>query len=94
MRESTLETKLTKAAKNLDIITLKLQGSGDVGKPDRLFVYAGKCVFIELKGSKTVVKPKQIWWCNKLNKQGTPALISNNYEECMEFLIKQLIERK
>jgi len=88
MRESKLEKKVKDFAKTNGIRTFKMEGSSDAGKPDRLFIYKGRCCFIEFKGTNTVIQPKQIWYCNKLNRKGTPAIISSDYDECVEFLLK------
>lgn len=47
--ESDLEGKLKSWARAHDLLTLKLNLQGNTGWPDRVFLYRGRQVFIELK---------------------------------------------
>ena len=51
MRESATEKSVNTFAKAQGITSLKLAGSGDRGKSDRLFLRHGKAAFMELKAT-------------------------------------------
>lgn len=47
--ESSIERAIVKYAKSKGVLVRKLNGEGERGWPDRMFLYAGRVLFLELK---------------------------------------------
>ena len=64
-RESELENKCCIYARQLGIASVKIEGNGNVGVPDRLFVKkGGNTLFVEFKrpDGKGVISEAQNYW--------------------------------
>ena len=57
--ESRIEQKSTERAKKLGMLVLKLNVKGQVGWPDRLYIYNGHVLFIEFKRLREKPRPIQ-----------------------------------
>lgn len=73
MTESQIEAKVVRWAKNHGIRVVKLNGPGDRGKPDRMFLARGTAAFIEFKapGGKTTALQRK--WLEGLSDEGFDA---------------------
>jgi hypothetical protein len=60
MRESSIETALVTYAKKHDIYTKKFVSPSNRGVPDRVFIYGGRVLFLELKAPKKKPTPLQM----------------------------------
>lgn len=78
MRESAIEKHAVKVAKDMGIITLKLNGEGHRGYPDRLFLKDGKVLFAEFKSSTGRLKKIQEHTIKKLTDAGFPTLVGRD----------------
>lgn len=75
MRESLIERKVTAYAERQGWMSYKLNGAGDRGKPDRLYLKAGRAVFVEFKAPgrrTTALQDKQL---SKLRELGFAAYV-------------------
>tara|TARA_R110000764_G_scaffold35204_2_gene78730 strand:+ start:10800 stop:11072 length:273 start_codon:yes stop_codon:yes gene_type:complete len=90
MKESQVEKTIVKWAKDNGIASLKLDGPGDAGKPDRLFLYQGKIVFMEMKATGGRPRKLQIKWLKNLEEQGFTAVWVDDVNEGIEILEKLL----
>jgi hypothetical protein len=79
-KEAKLERSLSQYAKSIGVITLKLEG-GTRGKPDRLYLYNSKVLFIEFKSPSGKPSSLQLIWQRKLRLQGFRCLISSDEAE-------------
>lgn len=78
MLERDVEKEIVRYAEKRGCIVIKLNGPGDRGKPDRVFFYKGRCLFIEMKkpGEKPTVI--QADWLRKFQEAGFVALVADN----------------
>jgi hypothetical protein len=83
MRESHVETKVCAHAETLGWRSIKLNGSGDRGKPDRLFLTGppARIIFVEFKRPGEVAKKLQQWWGRLLTKMGFAHHVIDNIDE-------------
>ena len=80
MRESAVEKKICDHAKAKGWLVLKLAGSHDRGKPDRMFLRNGQAVFIEMKSPGKSPTALQERWLRQLNDAGFVAVWTDNAE--------------
>lgn len=73
MKESQVEKSICAFAKAIGWKTLKLNGHGDRGKPDRMFLKNGKVVFIEVKRKGKQARKQQAYRLQKLRENGFKA---------------------
>ena len=88
MRESTIEKAVCAYAKTKGCITLKLAGQNQRGQPDRLFIRAARCLFVEFKSPGKNPTALQIKWLLDLTNQGMNAMWCNSIADG-----KRLIDR-
>ena len=74
MRESTIEKAVCAYAKLKGCLIIKLAGQNQRGQPDRLFVRAGRCLFVEFKAPGKHPTALQIKWLLDLTAQGMNAM--------------------
>lgn len=70
MNEKVLEKHLTKYAKARGVMSIKLLTPNDRGIPDRMYLYEGRTLFLELKSVGKKPTPLQKRYLNKLRDQG------------------------
>lgn len=93
MRESAVEKAIVSYAKDNGMLTLKLNGSGDRGKPDRWFGFAGRSLFLEIKRPGERPEPLQFWWFRQLKGSGFTADWCDNVADGIGIL-RKFIENK
>lgn len=93
MRESAVEKAIVSYAKANGMLTLKLNGSGDRGKPDRWFGYGGRSLFVEIKRPGERPEALQFWWFRQLRAGGFAADWCDNVADGIGILQK-FIENK
>jgi hypothetical protein len=93
VRESAVERLLVKYAKDNGALTLKLNGPGDRGKPDRWFGFQGRSLFLEVKRPGEEPSALQYWWLGRLRKRGFAADSCDNVEDGISIL-KRFFENK
>lgn len=70
MRESAIESSVCKWARSKGLLAIKLSDPSSVGKPDRMFVGAGKVAFVEFKRRKQKPTALQEKWLEDLRRRG------------------------
>ena len=75
MRESAIEKAVVASAKAAGWIALKLNGPGDKGKPDRLFLKDGRAVFVEFKAPDKRPTALQEQFLERLRAAGFSAVV-------------------
>lgn len=93
MREAAVERMLVRYAKDNGLLTLKLNGPGDRGKPDRWFGYEGRSLFLEIKRPGQKPEPLQYWWNDRLQERGFTAGWCDNVVDGIGIL-RKFIENK
>ena len=84
MREADLETAVCRHARlHGGWRSIKLNGRGDRGKPDRLFFRGppAEIKFIEVKRHGKKARPLQTWWIRLLNHMGFDAYVVDNIDD-------------
>lgn len=73
MLESEVESAVVRYAEERGCVSLKLNGEGNRGKPDRAFFYKGRCLIREVKrpGEKPTVG--QLRWLERFTAAGFDA---------------------
>lgn len=75
MTESYIEKKVCKWAEDHGIMTFKLGGSGDRGKPDRVFIGGGSIIFAEFKRPGGKLRKNQQRMLDKLMNHGAKCYV-------------------
>lgn len=81
MLESTIEKNLVAYAKKRGILTRKFTSPGHQGVPDRLFVYMGNVLLLELKRKGNRPTPLQMKEMTTFHNQGIPTAWVDNMED-------------
>ena len=84
--ESALEKKLTAHAVSLGVLTLKLNVVGRRGWPDRVFLYHGNVLFVELKRAGEKPEPLQEWTHQQLRNHGFEVFVIDDLVKGMVIL--------
>jgi hypothetical protein len=90
MNEKQVEKLIVAYATKHGVLSLKLGGPNDRGKPDRAFFHGGKTVFIEMKGEGKKPTALQLKWIDKLIDKGFEASWVDNVADGQD-LIDELI---
>lgn len=91
MRERDVETAVCVFAGGLGIGTIKLSGTNDRGKPDRLFFKDGKAIFIELKATGEQPTALQIRALEKARSKGMFADWTDDPRVAAKWIIDHLL---
>jgi len=81
VRESHVEEQSVDYAKTRGWMEVKLDGNGNNGKPDRVFLRGGVAVFIEFKAPGEPPSRLQVYWCKILRKQGFDFHLVDNIQD-------------
>lgn len=84
--ERDVEAYAVSQSKKLGVVTLKLTSPANRGVPDRIFVYGGRTVFVELKAPGNVPTKQQQFWLRKLAAAGADTLVLDSKEAVARFL--------
>lgn len=69
--ESSVEGDTVDYAEDLGWVSIKLNGQGNIGKPDRVFLNEGRrIIFVEFKKTGEGPRKLQQWWRELLVKMG------------------------
>ena len=88
--EKDIEKRLDVAIKKLGGWTLKLLPTFVSGLPDRLVLYKGRALFVELKSTGKRARPDQLRVHEKLRGYGFEVVVIDSKEEVDNF-VKTLI---
>lgn len=85
-KESTLEAAIVRYAKSNGWYTLKLSSPGKRGVPDRIFMRAGRVLFMEIKapGRKPTVLQEKV--LRELRGAGQVAVWVDNFPDASGYL--------
>lgn len=86
MLERQVESNVVRYAKDHGAIVIKLNGPGDRGKPDRLFLHNGKVLFIEFKRPGGRASALQEKWMRDLRDAGFTAEIVDSVADGVNLL--------
>ena len=89
MKESAIEARIVKWAKDNGISTLKLGGEHNRGKCDRLFMKAGKTVFLEAKAPGKEATVLQEKFMAERRADGFPSQCFDNAALAIRWLKEQ-----
>ena len=82
MLESSVEGDTVEYAEDRGWVSIKLNGQGNAGKPDRLFLNEGaRIIFVEFKKPGKGPRKLQAWWRKILRKMGFPHYIIDTVEQ-------------
>lgn len=88
MRESTIEKAVCAYAKLKGCLVIKLAGQNQRGQPDRLFIRAGRCLFVEFKATGKKPTALQYRWLVNLHRQGMTVAWCNDIAKGKELIDK------
>lgn len=91
--ESRIETKASDYAKELGMLTLKLNVKGQIGWPDRLYCYRGETIFVEYKAAKEKPRAMQLYIHEQLRKHFIRTFVVDNLIDARYILNKFKEER-
>lgn len=80
MKESAIESALVRHAKKLGIYTTKFTSPSRRGVPDRIFIYKGVVLFLELKAPGGKPTKLQMHEMRELGGQGANVMWTDNLE--------------
>lgn len=92
VRERVIEQYLYKQCKEIGAMCIKQEARYNIGIPDRLVIYSGLCVFVEVKRPGGVPTPKQFLFHDKLEKIGMKVAVIDTKEKVdifIDVLVKQ-----
>lgn len=91
LREKDIEKRVTAWAKRNGVLTIKLEGQHNRGKPDRIFMANGEVLFLELKAPGKKPTELQASWIDKIKAQGCNADWADNDGEAIEMITNYLL---
>lgn len=91
MRESKIEREVKQWARRQGILPLKMSPTGTAGYPDDVFLFAGRCAFIEFKSPIGRLRPLQEVRIAELQRFGYPVAVVRTVQEGREFLEANLL---
>ena len=90
MQEKYIESKLVKAAKEMEGIALKLVSPGFDGMPDRLVLLPiGRIAFVEVKSPDKIPRPLQLARHKMLRKLGFKVFVLDDATD-IEKILKEI----
>jgi hypothetical protein len=88
MRESEIEKKVSNYAKTQGWLSYKFVSPSNRGVPDRIYLKAGKCIFIEFKAPKKKPTKLQDKIIERIRNEDIPVYVIDNIEEGKNIFIK------
>lgn len=84
--ENDVEKRLIKKVKALGGLTFKFTSPSTKGVPDRIVIFRGGVIFIELKRPGEVPSALQRYWLKELAFQGVSTQVISTFEEVDKFI--------
>lgn len=91
--EKTLEQRIVKYAESLGALTYKFVSPGHSGVPDRIFIFGGKTVFMELKTPGKKLAPLQAYQIRQIEKRGVEVHFVDSFQ-CAKKILDALCSTK
>lgn len=85
--ESYIESQSTKFAKANGWLSYKWVSPGNAGVPDRIFIKAGRVVFVEFKAAGQKPRPLQVLHGNRLMSQGCEVHYIDSIAQAKEIFV-------
>lgn len=79
--ESSIEKSICEYAKRKGCLAIKQGGTGNRGVPDRLFLFGGRCLWVELKRPGGVCTPLQLQKQADLTGRGFTVLVVDDVDQ-------------
>lgn len=92
MLEKDIEKYLVNQCKKNNIIEFKMVSPSNAGIPDRLLLYNGNYIFIELKKPGKKPRKLQIYMINKLKSYGAIVYVADTKKQIDKIINKILKE--
>jgi hypothetical protein len=89
--EAKIERTVSAWAKDMGILTIKLNVRGQRGVPDRLYLLAGKTLFIEFKKPGSKPTAIQRWALNNLRATGFDAVVVDDVDQAKNLIGRYLL---
>ena len=86
MREKTVENALVRQCKRIGALCIKLVPDYMAGLPDRMILFNGRCVFVELKAPGKTSRPIQRHVQEMIMAQGFDVFELDSAERVDEFM--------
>ena len=94
MREKTVETALVRQCKRIGALCIKLVPDYMAGLPDRMILFNGKCVFVELKAPGKTSRPIQRHVQHQIQMQGFDVFELDSVERVDAFVRVHLLREE
>ena len=91
MKERDIEYAVCQWAKAQGALPIKMSAYSTAGYPDRLFLFAGRCVFIEFKAPGRHPRAIQVVRMEELNSLGFEVKVVDSVESGIAFLASTLL---
>ena len=88
--EADLEWQVADWAIPRGIVHFHINVKSQRGWPDHLYIFNGRCCFIEFKSEGERPKGIQSHYLRVLNANGTPAIWTDSYADAIHFLVESL----
>lgn len=86
MKESKIERELKKQIEAIGGVCLKWISPGNRGVPDRVVIYQGDVILVELKSPGEILRPLQEFQRRKFLELGVPVEVIDSMEGVGEFV--------
>lgn len=91
MRESDLERKVVEYCRKVGVLTYKFSSPSHRGVPDRIMLYKGRILFLELKATGEKIEKLQEWELGNLTDAGFTARWVDDLDSA-KMLIDRLVK--
>ena len=89
--ESKIERVVTAWARDMGLMTIKLNVRGQRGTPDRLFMLNGRVLFLEFKRPGAKPSPLQRYMITQLQANGFDAVVVDEVEQAKKLIGRYLL---
>jgi hypothetical protein len=86
MRESIIEGWATSYANHLGVLSLKLNVRGNIGWPDRIYIYKGRVLFVEFKATGEKPRKIQEYIHQQLRSHDVSVVVCDSKQQAKEIL--------
>ena len=87
-RERNAEKLLKSLVEQAGGVALKITSPGAAGVPDRLVIFPGRVIFVELKSPTGSASLLQKWWGERLTELGQEAIILRGADEVKAWALR------
>lgn len=84
--EADLEKRLVKKITDLGGLAWKFTSPGTIGVPDRIILFRGVMVFVEMKAPRKDMRAIQKFRATQIEREGFPVMQLNSVEQVDQFV--------